>query len=71
MPRANTLLTIGELRRQLADWEANWDETLGKFEDQAILTDRYDSEGHYLGVGEAKLLSAWELGLLIVQKEDI
>ncbi len=74
-------MTIGELRKQLDAWEADWTESddkfLGTFESQAVLTDHFDWQPHrregentYQGIGPAKLIPSWELGLVFAQDEN-
>jgi len=71
-------MNIGELRKQLDDWESKWTKEdvkyLGEFESQAVLTDHYSGPPRecktYQGIGPAKLYPYWELGLCIVPDED-
>jgi hypothetical protein len=76
------LITIKQLREQLDAWEADWTESdvqyLGSFEGQPVLTDSYafgktrsrSGPNAYQGLGAAKLIPYWELGLVIAQDDS-
>ena len=62
------MLTIGELRKELDRLESLWDmdEYLGKFENQPIMVDCL-KDGKYAGIGHARIVPYWELGLCFFQ----
>lgn len=73
------MLTIGQLREKLNElekgWEADdWAEMFGEFDDQQVLVDWYDerpiSATKYKGIGPAKIVPYWELGLCIIPDEE-
>jgi hypothetical protein len=76
------LITIKQLREQLDAWEADWTvadvQYLGTFEGQPVLTDCYafgttrtrSGPNAYQGLGPAKLIPHWELGLVIAQDDS-
>ena len=69
------MMTIKELREILDRWEQDWtdkdQEFLGRFEDQVVVTDCFDGKGKFAGIGAAKVLPQWELGLWITGDEDV
>ena len=63
------MLTIKELREELDRLEFLWDmdEYMGAFEDQTVMGDCYHNE-KYEGIGPARIVPYWELGLCIFQE---
>jgi len=73
MPRKE-YLSVKDLRVYLDEWEAVWspedDQYLGKFEDQAIMTDVYERAEEekrwiYKGVGHTRITLDGTLGFII------
>lgn len=71
-------MTIDDLRKQLDEWESKWtgvdDKHLGPFGSQTIFVDYYSNlpneNSTYQGLGPAKLIPYWELGLCIVSDRE-